>query len=136
MRPPPYAAKYIHATHWRIVIFPADAQGGADHARDRHANGADGRPDAAPGGRPSFGARGHLAARILFSGDELADIIAFVHNDAAQHGFSEADLTPVARKMMHHEHGAHGAGPKAHAEGLGHKHMMGQGPGGAPAHTD
>ncbi len=63
-----------------------------------------------------------LGARFLFSGDELADIITFVHNDEAQHGFSRADLTPEARKMMHHEHGAPGGGPKAHAEELGHVH--------------
>jgi mono/diheme cytochrome c family protein len=71
-----------------------------------------------------------LGAQILFTGDELADIIAFVHNDEAQHGFTEKDLTPEARKMMHHEHGAPGAGPKAHAEELGHTHTMGRGHGG------
>ena len=63
-----------------------------------------------------------LGEQILFTGDELADIIAFVHNDAAQHGFGETDLTSEARKMMHHEHGAPGGGPKAHAEELGHMH--------------
>ncbi len=66
-----------------------------------------------------------LGEQILFTGDELADIIAFVHNDEAQHGFGEADLTAEARKMMHHEHGATGGGPKAHAEELGHTHMKG-----------
>ncbi len=63
-----------------------------------------------------------LGEQILFTGDELADIIAFVHNDEAQHGFSGAGLTPAARKMMHHEHGTPGGGPKAHAEELGHMH--------------
>ncbi len=53
-----------------------------------------------------------LGEQILFTGDELADIIAFVHNDEAQHGFSRADLTPEARKMMHHEHGAPGSAPR------------------------
>ena len=38
-----------------------------------------------------------LGEQILFTGDELADIIAFVHNDEAQHDFGEADLTPQAR---------------------------------------
>ena len=76
-----------------------------------------------------------LGEQILFTGGELADIIAFVHNEEAQHDFSAADLTPGARKMMHHEHDTPGAGPKAHAEELGHKHMMGQGHGGAPAQT-
>ncbi len=66
-----------------------------------------------------------LGEQILFTGDELADIVAFVHNDEAQHDFGEADLTPEARKMMHHEHGAPGGGPKAHAEELGHSHMKG-----------
>jgi mono/diheme cytochrome c family protein len=66
-----------------------------------------------------------LGEQILFTGEELADIIAFVHNDEAQHGFGETDLTAEARKMMHHEHGAPGGGPKAHAEELGHGHMMG-----------
>ena len=67
-----------------------------------------------------------LGEQILFTGDELADIIAFVHNDEAQHDFGEVDLTPEARKMMHHEHGAPGGGPEAHAEELGHGHMEGQ----------
>ncbi len=66
-----------------------------------------------------------LGEQILFTGDELADIIAFVHNDEAQHGFSGADLTPEARKMMHHEHGAPGGGPESHGEELGHTHMHG-----------
>ena len=68
-----------------------------------------------------------LGGQIFFTGDELADIIAFVHNDEAQHHFSDADLTPEAHRMMHHEHGEPGGGPKTHAEELGHKHMMGQG---------
>ena len=67
-----------------------------------------------------------LGEQILFTGDELADIVAFVHSDAAQHDFSEADLTSQARKMMDHGHGAPGGGPKAHAEELGHGHMEGQ----------
>ena len=63
-----------------------------------------------------------LGEQILFTGDELADIIAFVHNDEAQHGFGESDLTPEARTMMHHEHGTPGGGPEAHADELGHMH--------------
>ncbi len=77
-----------------------------------------------------------LGGQILFTGDELADIVAFVHNDAAQHDFSEADLTPEARKMMDHEHGTPGAGPEAHAEELGHGHMAGQGHGDEKKHSD
>lgn len=64
-----------------------------------------------------------LGAQILFTGDELADIVAFVHNDEAQHSFAEDDLTPEARNMMDHEHGAAGGGVGAHAEELGHGHM-------------
>ncbi len=60
-----------------------------------------------------------MGEQITFTGDELADIIAFIHNDAAQHRFSERDLTPAARKMMQHEHGAKAA-PKAHAKEIGH----------------
>ena len=79
-----------------------------------------------------------LGGQILFTGDELADIVAFVHNDEAQHDFGEADLTPEARKMMRHEHGAPGGGPEAHAETLGHGHMEGQGSGAgaAASHND
>ena len=73
-----------------------------------------------------------LGGQILFTGEELADIVAFVHNDEAQHDFSEIDLTPEARKMMRHEHGAPGAGPEAHAEELGHEH----GDGAAKSHND
>ncbi len=78
-----------------------------------------------------------LGGQILFTGDELADIVAFVHNDEAQHDFGEADPTPEARKMMHHQHGAP-SGPEAHAEELGHGHMAGQGhgAGAAKGHND
>ena len=76
-----------------------------------------------------------LGGQILFTGDELADIVAFVHNDEAQHDFGEADLTPEARKMMHHQHGAP-SGPEAHAEELGHGHMAGQGHGDEKKHND
>lgn len=61
-----------------------------------------------------------LGDQILFTGDELADIIAFVHQDKAQHFFSEADLTPAARAMMKHGHGASGGGAKKHGEEIGH----------------
>jgi cytochrome c len=77
-----------------------------------------------------------LGEQILFTGDELADIVAFVHNDEAQHDFSETDLTSRARKMMDHEHGAPGAGPEAHAEELGHGHMEDQGHGEKEKHND
>jgi|AP95_1055475.scaffolds.fasta_scaffold59963_2 hypothetical protein len=60
-----------------------------------------------------------LGEMITFTGPELADIIAFDHHDATQHGFSERNLTPAARKMMQHELGGMTA-PKSHGEEIGH----------------
>ncbi len=71
--------------------------------------------------------------QIYFTGQELADIIAFLHDDAVQHAFNEHDLTPQAQKMMQHEHGGQ-SGPTAHAEEVGHKpHKHAPG---TPAHND
>ena len=70
-----------------------------------------------------------LGEQILFTGDEIADIIAFVHHGGEQHKFSEADIPPRIRKMMHHTHGEPGGGPEAHGEELGHDH-------GAAEHED
>jgi mono/diheme cytochrome c family protein len=65
--------------------------------------------------------------QIRLTGDELADIVAFVHNDEAQHTFSERNLTPRARKMMNHSHGG-GDRQEGHADdGTGHGHPNGQG---------
>ncbi len=69
-----------------------------------------------------------LGEQILFTGEELADIIAFVHHDEAQHHFSEADIPPRVRMMMHHTHGSMmggsmmGSGAEVHGEELGHRH--------------
>lgn len=60
-----------------------------------------------------------LGEQILFSGEELADIIAFLHDDVQQHEFTEANLTPKAMQMMDHGHGAMTA-PKMHKEEIGH----------------
>jgi cytochrome c len=65
-----------------------------------------------------------LGEQVYFTGSELADITAFVHDDSAQHKFSEADLTPAARKMMQHQHGGEPA-PRAHAKEIGHDHAPG-----------
>ncbi len=48
-----------------------------------------------------------LGEQILFTGDELSDIIAFVHDPEEQKKFTEDDLTPEARHMMgeHHHKG-------------------------------
>jgi cytochrome c len=62
-----------------------------------------------------------LGEQIYFTGDELADMIAFLHDDDAQHVFGESDLTDAAKKMMQHEHGEMMA-PAAHAEEVGHGH--------------
>ncbi len=62
-----------------------------------------------------------LGEQILFTGEELAHIIAFVHDDAEQHEYSEADIPPDIWPMMHHQHGDPGA-VMEHAEELGHMH--------------
>ena len=66
-----------------------------------------------------------LGEQILFTGDEIADIIAFVHHDEEQHKFSEADIPPQIREWMHHSHGEPGGGAEAHGEELGHDHGNG-----------
>ena len=63
-----------------------------------------------------------LGEQILFTGDELADIIAFVHHDEEQHKFSEAGIPPRIREWMHHRHGEPGGGADTHGEELGHGH--------------
>ena len=58
--------------------------------------------------------------QILFTGEELADIISFVHDDAEQHEFSEADIPPEILRLLHHTHSEQGGGGAAHVEELGH----------------
>ena len=67
-----------------------------------------------------------LGEQVVFTGQELADIIAFVHHDAEQHKFSESDIPPEIMPMMHHMHGGEGGGAAAHAEELGHMHERGE----------
>ena len=57
--------------------------------------------------------------QIQFTGEELADIIAFLHDDVAQHEFTEDDLTPAAIVMMDHGHGETTA-MEMHEEEIGH----------------
>lgn len=57
--------------------------------------------------------------QILFSGEELANIIAFLHDDSEQHKLTEASLTDEIRKMMDHAHEGE-PGEEAHKEELGH----------------
>ncbi len=59
-----------------------------------------------------------LGEQILFNGQDLADIIAFVHDDEEQHNFSARAIPPDLMKLMHH---AHGEAP-AHQEEVGHEH--------------
>lgn len=58
---------------------------------------------------------------VRFTGGELADVIAFVHDDETQHTFGESELTPRAREMMDHGHAGEAA-PDAHADEIGHHH--------------
>jgi cytochrome c len=67
-----------------------------------------------------------LGEQILFTGDEIADIIAFVHHDEEQHKFSEADIPPRIQKWMGHAHGEPGGGAEMHQEELGHGHGEGE----------
>ncbi len=46
--------------------------------------------------------REELGEKIEFSGDELADIIAFVHHAEEQAKFSETDIPPRIKKLMKH----------------------------------
>jgi mono/diheme cytochrome c family protein len=62
-----------------------------------------------------------LGGQILFTGQELADIIAFVHDDEAQHEFSESDIPLEIMPLMHHHHEAPG-GAAMHSDELGHHH--------------
>lgn len=57
--------------------------------------------------------------QIQFTGDELSAIIAFLHDDAEQHEFTEDTLSAEVLEMMLHEHGG-AAGEEAHADELGH----------------
>ena len=66
-----------------------------------------------------------IGEQITFTGDELANIIAFVHNDEVQHSFMEGDLTPNARQMMNHSHGDDSM-EMMHADELGHGHDDGE----------
>lgn len=57
-----------------------------------------------------------LGGQIQFTGEEIADIIAFVHDDAQQHVFREGMIPPEVVEMMDHGHG-----PKpGHQEEIGH----------------
>ena len=44
--------------------------------------------------------KSEIGAQVQFNGQDLADIIAFVHNKAVQQTFSEADIPESIRKLM------------------------------------
>lgn len=46
-----------------------------------------------------------LDEQIELTGQELADLIAFFHNDDVQHTLSDDDITPEVREKMDHGHG-------------------------------
>ena len=46
-----------------------------------------------------------LDEQIELSGQELADLIAFFHNDELQHTLKDGDITPEVREKMDHAHG-------------------------------
>jgi cytochrome c len=58
--------------------------------------------------------------QINFSGEELANIIAFLHDESEQHKFTEADIPPEIMPLMNHMHDETGGGAAAHGEELGH----------------
>ena len=58
--------------------------------------------------------------QILFTGEEIADIIAFVHDDEQQHKFNATMIPPKILKSMGHVH----APKPAHQKELGHKPGM------------
>ncbi len=62
-----------------------------------------------------------LGEQINFTGEELADIIAFAHDEEEQHKFSEADIPPEIMPMMSHMHGEPGGGAAVHGKELGHE---------------
>ena len=79
---------------------------------------------------------GAFGEQIYFTGEELAHMIAFLHDDEAQHDFGEGDLSKKAQEMMHHEHGK-AAAPEAHAEEVGHGAKKSHGHAeGTPVHKD
>ena len=58
--------------------------------------------------------------QILFTGEEIADIIAFVHDDEQQHKFNATMIPKKIVKSMRHVHGPR----PAHQKELGHKPGM------------
>ncbi len=49
--------------------------------------------------------REEIGEQIELTGQELANIIAFVHDESEQQTFSDADIPPGIRELMHHMEG-------------------------------
>jgi cytochrome c len=77
-----------------------------------------------------------MGGQIGFTGEELADIIAFAHDEEEQHKFSEADIPPEIMPMMTHMHAEPGGGAAAHGKELGHENAEEQGHGEEKKHSD
>lgn len=48
--------------------------------------------------------REELGGQIEMTGDELSDIVAFVHDEEEQKKFSESDIPPKVRELIAHGH--------------------------------
>ena len=57
-----------------------------------------------------------LGAQIQFTGEELADIVAFAQSEPEQRIFSQADIPPDVMSKMHHSHGAAHGNEEKHDE--------------------
>ena len=57
-----------------------------------------------------------LGAQIQFTGEELADIVAFAQSEPEQRKFSQADIPPDVMSKMHHSHGAADGNEEKHDE--------------------
>jgi len=62
-----------------------------------------------------------LGAQIEFTGEELANIIAFLHDDAQQHQFTGDALTQ-AQRAAQDSHGGEESGNEVRDDELGHTH--------------
>jgi len=54
--------------------------------------------------------QGELGAQVQFTGQDLADIVAFVHNKAVQSTFSEDDIPDAIKAKMEGDEGEPGSG--------------------------
>jgi len=62
--------------------------------------------------------KGELGEQIKFDGQELADIVAFLHNRAAEQTFSEADIPDNIKELMEGDEDSGGMGMKGDEGGM------------------